>query len=116
MKRVQKVISTYVNENFHVSLMLVFYFELTNIYTERQKNIEEYIFLFFITFLAYSYLRKARISTNKQLNLFLIPIYLIGIVYTSIYFLYLDLLNKILIVFLICLIFFTKTHIILIIH
>ena len=108
MKRVQKVISTYVNENFHVSLMLVFYFELTNIYTERQKNIEEYIFLFFITFLAYNYLRKGKLNTNKQLNLFLIPIYFIGIIYTSIYFLYLHLLNKILIVFLIGLIFFYK--------
>ena len=108
MKRVQKVISTYVNENFHVSLMLVFYFELTNIYTERKKNIEEYIFLFFITFLAYNYLRKEKYNPNKQLNLILIPIYLIGIVYTSIYFLYLDFLNKILIVFLIGLIFFYK--------
>ena len=93
MKRVQKVISTYVNENFHVSLMLVFYFELTNIYTERKKNIEEYIFLFFITFLAYNYLRKEKYNPNKQLNLYLIPIYLIGIVYTSIFFLYLNLLN-----------------------
>ena len=87
--------------------MLVFYFELTNIYTERQKYIEEYILLFFLTFLAYSYLRKYN-PTNKQLNLFLIPIYFIGIVYTSIYFFYIDFFNKILIVFLTGLIFFYK--------
>ncbi len=88
--------------------MLVFYFELTNIYTERQKNIEEYILLFFLTFLAYSYLRKNNFNTNKQLNLFLIPIYFIGIAYTSIYFFYLDFFNKVLIVFLTALIFFYK--------
>ena len=99
---------TYVNENFHVSLMLVFYFELTNIYTERQKNIEEYILLFFLTFLAYSYLRKKNFIANKRLNLYLSPIYFIGIVYTGIYFFYLDLLNKFLIVFLTGLIFFYK--------
>jgi len=97
-----------VNWNIHVSLMLVFYFELTSIYTERQKSIEEYILVFFLTFLAYSYLKKNISHTNKQLNLFLIPIYFIGIVYTSIYFIYLDLLNKILIVFLTGLIFFYK--------
>ena len=91
MKRIGKLILTYVNENFHVSLMLVFYFELTNIYTERQKNIEEYILLFFLTFLAYSYLRKKNFIANKQLNLYLSPIYFIGIVYTSIYFFYFDL-------------------------
>ena len=88
--------------------MLVFYFELTNIYTERQKNIEEYILLFFLTFLAYSYLRKKNFIANKQLNLYLSPIYFIGIVYTSIYFFYLDSLNKILILFLTGLIFFYK--------
>ena len=108
MKRFEKIISNYVNGNFHVSLMLVFYFELTNIYTQRQKNIEEYILLFFLTFLSYNYLRKNKFSTNKQLNLFLISIYFIGIVYTSIYFFYLDLFNKILIVFLTGLIFFYK--------
>ena len=96
------------NWNFHVSLMLVLYFELTNIYTERQKNFEEYILIFFLTFLAYNYLRKKEFIANKQLNLFLTPIYFIGIVYTSIYFFYLDLFNKILIVFLTGLIFFYK--------
>ena len=96
------------NDNFHVSLMLVFYFELTNIYTERQKNLEEYILIFFLTFLAYNYLRKKEFIANKQLNLFLTPIYFIGIVYTSISFFYLDLLNKFLIVFLTGLIFFYK--------
>ena len=104
----QKLISVYVNENFHVSLMLVFYFELTNIYMERQKNFQEYILIFFLTFLAYNYLSKKKFTTNKQLNLFLAPIYLIGIVYTSISFFYLDLLNKFLIVFLTGLIFFYK--------
>ena len=88
--------------------MLVFYFELTNTYTERQKNIEEYILLFFLTFLAYSYLRKNNFNTNKQLNLFLIPIYFIGIVYIGICFFYLNFFNKILIVFLTVLIFFYK--------
>ena len=87
--------------------MLVFYFELTNIYTERQKNIEEYILIFFLTFLAYNYLRKKPFA-NKQLNLFLSPIYFIGIIYTIIYFFYLDLLNKFLVLFLTCLIFFYK--------
>ena len=104
----RKLISVYVNENFHVSLMLVFYFELSNIYMERQKNFQEYILIFFLTFLAYNYLRKKKFTTNKQLNLFLAPIYLIGIVYTSISFFYLDLLNKFLIVFLTGLIFFYK--------
>ena len=108
MKQVRKLISAYVNENFHVSLMLVFYFELTNIYTERQKNFEEYILIFFLTFLAYNYLRKKEFIANKQLNLFLTPIYFIGIVYTSISFFYLDLLNKFLILFLTGLIFFYK--------
>ena len=88
--------------------MLVFYFELSNIYMERQKNFQEYILIFFLTFLAYNYLRKKKFTTNKQLNLFLAPIYLIGIVYTSISFFYLDLLNKFLIVFLTGLIFFYK--------
>ena len=87
--------------------MLVFYFELTNIYTERQKNIEEYILIFFLTFLAYNYLRKKPFA-NKQLNLFLSPIYFIGIIYTIIYFFYLDFLNKFLVLFLTCLIFFYK--------
>jgi len=101
-----------VNENFHVSLMLVFYFELTNIYSERQKKIEEYILLFFLTFLAYNYLRN-NFNVKKQLNLFLTPIYFIGIVYTSIYFFYLDLLNKFLIVFLASLSVFYKNTFIL---
>ena len=110
MKSVRKLISAYVNENFHVSLMLVFYFELTNIYIGRKKNLAEYIFLFYLTFLAYNYLRKNKLQTNKQLNSFLTPIYFIGIVYTSIYFFYLDFLNKSLVVFLTCLTFFYKNQ------
>ena len=110
MKSVRELISTYVNENFHVSLMLVFYFELTNIYFGRKKSPEEYMLVFFLTFLAYNYLRKNKLGTNKRLNSFLNPIYYIGIVYTSIYFFYLDLLNKSLIVFLTCLTFFIKIN------
>ncbi len=88
--------------------MLVFYFELTNIRSEAQKNFNEYILLFFLTFLVYNYLRKNDFRTNKRLNLFLIPIYFIGILYTVIYFFYLDSLNKSLIIFLTGLSFFYK--------
>lgn len=88
--------------------MLVFYFELTNIYTQRQKSLHEYLFLFFLTFLAYNYLRKNNLFANKQFNLFLTPIYFIGIVYTSIYFFYLNPINKSLIIFLTGLSFFYK--------
>ena len=96
------------NENFHVSFMLVFYFELTNIRTGRQNNIQDYIVLFFLTFLAYTFIRKPNFKLKKQLNLFLTPIYFIGILYTSIYFFYLDVLNKALIIFLTTLSFFYK--------
>jgi len=88
--------------------MLVFYFELTNIYFEKQKTFKEYIFLFFLTFLAYGYLKRKLFISKKQLNLFFCSIYFIGILYTSIYFFYLDLLNKFLIVFLTCLSFFYR--------
>ena len=108
MKNFQKLISAYVNENFHVSFMLVFYFELTNIRTGRQNNIQDYIVLFFLTLLAYTFIRKLNFKIKKQLNLFLTPIYFIGILYTSIYFFYLDVLNKALIIFLTTLSFFYK--------
>ena len=88
--------------------MLVFYFELTNIYLEKQKTFKEYILLFFLTFLAYGYLKRKLFISKKQLNLFFCSIYFIGILYTSIYFFYLDLLNKFLIVLLTCLSFFYR--------
>jgi len=110
LKSIRELLSAYVNENFHVSLMLVIYFELTNVYIGSKKSLEEYILVFFLTFLAYNYLRKNKFKTNKRLNSFLTPIYFIGIVYTSIYFFYLDLLNKSLIVFLTSLTFFYKNQ------
>ena len=68
MRKVRELISDYVNENFHVSFMLIFYFDLTNVYSERPKIFEEYVLLFFLTFLAYNYLRKKNFATKKQLN------------------------------------------------
>ena len=88
--------------------MLIFYFDLTNVYTNRPKIFEEYILLFFLTFLAYNYLRKDSDFAKKQFNLFFSSICLIGILYTIIYFFYLDLINKFLIVLLTCLSFFYK--------
>ena len=86
--------------------MLLFYFELTNIRIERPGNLKNYVAIYFFTFLAYNYLRYR--NANKQLNLFFTSICLIGIVYTSIYFFYLDLFNKSLIMFLTTLSFFYK--------
>ena len=48
--------------------MLVFYFELTNIYIEKQKTFKEYILLFFLTFLAYGYLKKKFINLKKTIK------------------------------------------------
>ena len=109
MKSVRELISTYVNENFHVSLMLVFYFELTNIYFGRKKSLEEYMFVFFLTFLAYNYLRKNKLGTNKRLNSFKPYLLYWNCIYQYLLF-YLDLLNKSLIVFLTCLTFFIKIN------
>jgi len=111
LSRVQKLISAYVNENFHVSFMITFYFELTNIYTERETSFKEYILLFFLTFLAYGYLRKPNNTAKKRLNLFFCCTCLIGISYTIIYFIYLDFINKFLIIILSCLCFFYKNPI-----
>ena len=92
--------------------MLIFYFDLTNVYTNRPKIFEEYILLFFLTFLAYNYLRKDKDFAKKQFNLFFSSICLIGILYTIIYFFYLDFINKFLIVLLTCLSFLYKNPII----
>ena len=112
MKQFQKLISGYVNENFHVSFMLIIYFDLTNFYTQRKIILEEFIFLFFLTFLTYNYLRKPITNVKKQLNLFFTSICFIGILYTSIYFFYLDLINKFLIIILTVLSFFYKNPLI----
>ena len=88
--------------------MLIFYFDLTNIYMRDKKILKNMFTVIFLTFLAYNYLRKKKFLPKKQLNLFFSSIYLIGILYTSIYFFYLDLINKFLIVFLTCLSFFYK--------
>ena len=113
MKQFQKLISGYVNENFHVSFMLTIYFELTNFYTQRVIIFEEYVFIFFLTFLSYNYLRKRKYTAIKQLNLFFSSIYFIGILYTIIYFFYLDLTNKFFIIILTVLSFFYKNPFIL---